>query len=321
LFRALLGGTLAVGFSQGTPFGAEGGPNLPSIGEIPALVTSLCWLGGTASLCLASGFRDRTAALVLLALWAVAASPFAQASAILEPGPTLVAGLLMLHVAMPSRPFLSWDARNRLDPDSGWRMPNALYLASWALLIFGYAWLGATQWPNPQPLGALHFSAGFVLLHIVTFNPGWIASRPGDDPSVVFYDGTCGLCHRTIRFLLAEDAAGIRFRFAPLDSEYFRSLCAAPDSGIDTGREIPDSVVVHRPGKALLVRAEGVLDLGHQLGGGWRLLAIIVGWLPIPLLNLGYDFIARIRHRLFTRPENACPILPPHLRERFSPSA
>jgi predicted DCC family thiol-disulfide oxidoreductase YuxK len=34
-------------------------------------------------------------------------------------------------------------------------------------------------------------------------------------------------------------------------------------------------------------------------------------------LNAGYDFIARIRYRLFARPDDVCPILPKHLRDRF----
>jgi predicted DCC family thiol-disulfide oxidoreductase YuxK len=134
---------------------------------------------------------------------------------------------------------------------------------------------------------------------------------------VVFYDGTCGLCHRTIRFLLAEDAAGLRFRFAPLDSDPFRAASAQSESSIEQGGSIPDSVVVQPPGKAMLTRAEGALEIGQQLGGLWRLLAIMGGRIPLSILNAGYDFIARIRHRLFARPDDVCPILSAHLRDRF----
>ena len=116
----------------------------------------------------------------------------------------------------------------------------------------------------------------------------------------------------------AEDAAGNRFRFAPLESELFDSTRALPDSGFTDGDSIPDSVLVQRPGQAMLVRAEGVLELGRQLGGLWRGLATILSWLPKTLLNAGYDFIASSRHRLFKRPEDACPLLPPELRDRFS---
>jgi predicted DCC family thiol-disulfide oxidoreductase YuxK len=67
----------------------------------------------------------------------------------------------------------------------------------------------------------------------------------------------------------------------------------------------------------MLTRAEGALEIGQQLGGIWRLLAIVAGWIPLAVLNAGYDFIARIRYRLFMRPDDTCPILPTHLRDRF----
>ena len=34
-------------------------------------------------------------------------------------------------------------------------------------------------------------------------------------------------------------------------------------------------------------------------------------------LDRGYDFIARMRSRMFEKPEEACPLLPPDLRARF----
>ncbi|MEO1934901.1 MAG: DCC1-like thiol-disulfide oxidoreductase family protein [Myxococcales bacterium] len=191
------------------------------------------------------------------------------------------------------------------------------------LLVMQFALVALVDFPD--------LSAGMIFVHFFTFNPAWIAPRVPtstlDDhsdavamgPTIVFYDGACGLCHRTVRFLLAEDSDGRRFRFAPLDSDLFIETCAVEGSGFEDGTTIPDSVLVHRPGRPLLVRTEGVLELGHQLGGLWRIGATIAGWLPLPLLNAGYDFIARVRHRLFTRPEDSCPLLPPDLRDRFSP--
>ena len=35
-------------------------------------------------------------------------------------------------------------------------------------------------------------------------------------PDLLFYDGTCGLCHRAVTFALARDPDGSRFRFAAL---------------------------------------------------------------------------------------------------------
>ena len=38
---------------------------------------------------------------------------------------------------------------------------------------------------------------------------------------LVFYDGRCGLCHHSVRFLLARDRDGALFRYAPLFGETF----------------------------------------------------------------------------------------------------
>ena len=40
---------------------------------------------------------------------------------------------------------------------------------------------------------------------------------------------------------------------------------------------------------------------------------------PNVLADIAYDGVAAVRHRLFTRPTDACPILPPALRSRMLP--
>lgn len=333
LFRAAFGSTLFSQFAWGTPFGAEllsrsnqlDGKSAGSLDSLLSnllvgsashvVVPALLALGVVASIALAIGYRDRIAALILSIGWVSLMTPDSVLS---NPGLAFIGGLLLAHAAMPTRPFGSWDARGRLDPDGGWQMPNSLYLSAWTLLVLGYLYLGTSQFLNTSSPGGVELWAGFALLHFFTFNPGWIASRHPDGHTIVFYDGACGLCHQTIRILLAEDSAGLRFRFAPLESDLFRATRAAPGSGFGDDDMIPDSVLVHRPGEALLTRAEGVLELGHQLGGLWRLASTIAGWVPNSLLDGGYDFIASVRHRVFRRPEDSCPLLPPHLRERFS---
>jgi predicted DCC family thiol-disulfide oxidoreductase YuxK len=131
-------------------------------------------------------------------------------------------------------------------------------------------------------------------------------------PAIVFYDGGCGLCHRAVRFALHEDRDGTRFRFAPLDSDAFRA--AVPEAMRAT---LPDSIVLRDDDGTLHVRSDAVLTMCKRLGGRWRVLATIAGVLPRRLLDAAYDFVARVRLRLFTPPEAACPMLPPHLRDRF----
>ena len=132
----------------------------------------------------------------------------------------------------------------------------------------------------------------------------------GAGHSLVFYDGTCGLCHRAVRFALARDGDGSRFRFAPLDSEAFRQR--VPDAA-----GLPDSLVVRTPEGSVLVRSAGVIHILERAGGAWGLLARALRVLPSRMRDAIYDEVAAVRYRLFRRPAEACPVTPPELRSRF----
>ena len=130
--------------------------------------------------------------------------------------------------------------------------------------------------------------------------------------SMVFYDGACGLCHRTVRFAIARDRDGSRFRFAALGGETFRRLVP------ETARVgLPDSIVVLTPDGRLLTRSAAVIHILERIGGSWRLSGGLLSLIPQGIRDLGYNGIARIRYRLFKRPIDACPVTPPVLRARF----
>jgi predicted DCC family thiol-disulfide oxidoreductase YuxK len=134
-----------------------------------------------------------------------------------------------------------------------------------------------------------------------------------DEPDLLFYDGGCGLCHRSVRFVVARDPRG-RFRFAPLGGKTFR---AAVPPALQEG--LPDSIVLRTADGSLRVRSDAALHVLRRLGGGWRLLASLLGLLPRRLRDAGYDFVVRRRARWFASPADACPLVPAHLRARFAP--
>jgi predicted DCC family thiol-disulfide oxidoreductase YuxK len=131
-------------------------------------------------------------------------------------------------------------------------------------------------------------------------------------PVVVFYDGQCGLCHGFVRFLLARDASGDNFAFAPLQGRYFAT--AIPES---ERAGVPDSVVVKATGGKLLAKSAAVLFLLRRLGRGYRLLARVLEMVPGSLLDLCYDVVASLRRKLFARPADVCPTMAPNWRRRF----
>jgi len=135
-----------------------------------------------------------------------------------------------------------------------------------------------------------------------------------NERDLLFYDGGCGLCHHTVKFVLARDREGTRFRYAPLQGPTFASTFPP-----DQRAGFPDSIVLRTADGRTLVRSAAALQIGERLGGGWRVLARAVGVLPHWLLDWAYDRIARVRKVIFARPEGACPLLPPELRGRFLP--
>lgn len=154
---------------------------------------------------------------------------------------------------------------------------------------------------------------GMYLLIAFIFRPSWVAPRPGPRRTIVFFDGECGLCHRAIRFLLAEDRSR-DLRFAPLQGETFARW--VPER---RRAALPNSVIVRpRPGR-FLTHSTAALYLGERCGGLWRVLAILGGLVPRPLRDGAYNGIAAIRHRLFPSPKSSCPLMPKELRARMLP--
>jgi predicted DCC family thiol-disulfide oxidoreductase YuxK len=127
---------------------------------------------------------------------------------------------------------------------------------------------------------------------------------------IVFFDGVCGLCDKTVRFLLRHDRHD-RLRFAPLQGETARRVL--PPLG---GRpEDLDTIYVVTADGRLLQRSRAVLFATVALGGAWVLLGAL-RIVPRPLADLVYRFVARVRYRVFGR-FDTCSIPTPEERARF----
>jgi predicted DCC family thiol-disulfide oxidoreductase YuxK len=310
-------------------------------------------LGGLAALALALGWHDRIAAFALAAAWigCGAAAPARGAIGI------TIACALLLHSATPPKPFGSLDAVGRTDPSGSWIRPAWMHAVAWILLaavdVYSVAalagrelitsaswsqlaWLLAlaplaippralrwvwcasiafyvVTWATGRAIGFDAFSlASLIVLHALAFDPGWIQPRDPLATELVFYDGGCGLCHRLVRFLLAEDRRARAFRFAPLHGELYRARISE-----SLRATLPDSLIVCTRSGEVLTRSRAVIHAMEQLGGVWRALAACAAIVPAAMLDAGYDWIARTRHRLFAAPPSACPMLPAHLLRRF----
>jgi predicted DCC family thiol-disulfide oxidoreductase YuxK len=82
---------------------------------------------------------------------------------------------------------------------------------------------------------------------------------------------------------------------------------------------MPDSMAVRTLDGRLLLKSDAWLHILKRLGGGWKIIGAMMSIVPRALRDLVYDFIARIRFRIFGRRDDVCPIIPPELRGRFLP--
>jgi predicted DCC family thiol-disulfide oxidoreductase YuxK len=223
-----------------------------------------------------------------------------------------------MQTIVPGVERMVWHGSTPEAVELGWRWFGWIaYLLPLAIRpsVLPFAWLALLGLELDATLffrGSLGLPIEQTLLFAATFDPGWIAPRFPSTVDTVFYDGHCGLCHRLVRFLLAEDRRGAAFRFAPLDSQRCRELIPA-----ETRATLPDSVIVLTADGRLLMRSSATRHALSRLGGLWRVAAVAAGILPKAGLDALYDAIAGVRHKLFTRPVDACPRLPTHLRRRF----
>ncbi len=133
---------------------------------------------------------------------------------------------------------------------------------------------------------------------------------------LILYDGVCGLCDRTVQFLLAVDGTAT-FKFAPLQSEiaaqvyqrHFRKKPLEFESIIfvkdyRTSREI------------ILEKSDAAIEILIILGGYWRLLGIAGKFVPRMIRDRVYDWIAKNRYRWFGKFDQ-CRLPSPETRDRF----
>lgn len=129
---------------------------------------------------------------------------------------------------------------------------------------------------------------------------------------IIFYDGTCGLCHGFVKWVLRHDREG-KFYLSPLQGETIAQKLPAEERA-----KLPDSIVVKTSQGSVLARSQAVKYVAERLG--MRGLRSFIAIWPRWLADIGYGMIANWRYRLFGRNEgDMCPIVPAELRARFLP--
>ena len=129
------------------------------------------------------------------------------------------------------------------------------------------------------------------------------------DGPLMLYDGSCGLCNRSVQLVLRHDRRG-RFRFAALQSHAGRALLERHGLPLDR----MDTVVLVEEGRAF-TRSRAALRIARRMDAQWPALWPLAA-IPRPIADFVYGLVARHRYRLFGRTD-ACMLPPPDVRARF----
>jgi predicted DCC family thiol-disulfide oxidoreductase YuxK len=131
--------------------------------------------------------------------------------------------------------------------------------------------------------------------------------------SLLFYDGSCGLCDQCVQFILKRDK-NKKFLFAPLQGEAAKSALlslSAEEKNIDSMVFIEDYL---SGDQKIYLQGKAVLRILWLLGGFWKILGVM-HFLPACLYNWMYRLVAKNRYRFY--PEIHCVIQDPSYQDRF----
>jgi predicted DCC family thiol-disulfide oxidoreductase YuxK len=127
--------------------------------------------------------------------------------------------------------------------------------------------------------------------------------------ALMLYDGLCGLCNGVVQWVIKRDHAD-RFRFAPQQSavaERILSRCGFDREAMIQSNSVYLVLDAGTEHERVLTRSDVTVHMLLLLGGGWRILGMLLRVVPRFARNAAYDLFARNRYRLTDRYE-VCPI-------------
>jgi predicted DCC family thiol-disulfide oxidoreductase YuxK len=104
---------------------------------------------------------------------------------------------------------------------------------------------------------------------------------------VMYYDGDCGLCARSVQWCLNHDKRGV-LNFAPLQGATYAKI-------EDLNKPTEVSSMVISQGEQLFVKSTAVLRMLQLVGGMWGIFGSLGFVIPRFIRDACYDFVARRR--------------------------
>ena len=129
---------------------------------------------------------------------------------------------------------------------------------------------------------------------------------------IVFYDGYCVLCSKSIDFILSRDSLAT-FRFASLQSEFAQNILSKMGCPIANIQNL--SNIVYLRHNDIKIKSDAVLSILWDLGGIYKV-SRLVYCLPRVVRDFGYDRLAKLRYRIFGK-RDSCRVPTLHEKTRF----
>ncbi len=115
-----------------------------------------------------------------------------------------------------------------------------------------------------------------------------------ENPTIVLFDGTCGMCSRLVRFIVRHETSKALL-FSSNSSNRSRELCET--YGLETAVQ-NTIVVIHK--ERVFTESDAVILIASFLDAPYRW-AGLLRLVPRFLRNAAYRIVARYRHVLYPR--------------------
>lgn len=135
----------------------------------------------------------------------------------------------------------------------------------------------------------------------------------GTQSPILFFDGDCGFCNASVRFVLRHEKDPVLL-FAQLQGSTADEMLSKSPFQPDVGA---GGTIILADGKEFLIRSRAAFRTMDYMGGGWKALSSLLQLFPVPLADSVYRLIARLRGYLPSC--DSCALMPPEQRRRFLP--
>ncbi|RYD41844.1 MAG: DUF393 domain-containing protein [Verrucomicrobiaceae bacterium] len=127
---------------------------------------------------------------------------------------------------------------------------------------------------------------------------------------VLFFDGDCAFCSKGVRKVFQLDPRG-RVSFAPLQGK----LAAEMGFTCHAARQGGTMILLRESDGKIFRKSDALIELARVLGGWWRLTRI-ARFIPKPLRDTVYSWMADNRYR-FMGKSDSCQLPDPELARRL----